>query len=425
MRTQLCDDFGLDVPIFAFSHCRDVVAAVSRAGGMGVLGALAFSPEQLELELKWIDDHVEGRPYGVDIVMPASYAGKEAGAGQADEAGQIDKAVFERMISKEHREWIEKILAEYQVPPLPESVDRRTDSLLGWTEGGGRNHVEVALKHPSKLLVNALGPPPKDVVDVAHQHGVKVAALVGTAKQALRQKEQGVDIIIAQGTEAGGHTGEIASMVLIPDVVDAVAPTPVLGAGGIASGRQAAAALALGAQGVWTGSVWLGVEEADTERLIKDKLYAAESRDAVRSRSLTGKPARLLRTAWTEAWERPDCPGYLPMPLQYMATAEANARIGYWARSDKSRAGGQPHEPRADERAGDLRVHRGVRRRGGTPERHARSGREQGLIRVPTRSRSFEETSHAGIPDPDAGRGDESDPSDDGRHRRQPRCRRR
>ncbi len=338
MRTPLCDLFGLDVPIFAFTHCRDVVAAVSRAGGMGVLGALAFSPEQLEIELKWIDDNVGGKPYGVDIVMPASYAGKEEGLGQAESSGEIDPSVFEKMIPETHRKWIEKVLAEYDVPPLPDVAERRVDPLLGWTEGGGRSHVEVSLRHPVKLLVNALGPPPKDVVEVAHERGVKVAALVGTVKQALRQKEQGVDIIVAVGTEAGGHVGEVSSMVLIPDVVDAVAPTPVLGAGGIASGRQAAATLALGAQGVWTGSLWLTVDEADTMPLVREKLYAAESRDAVRSRSLTGKPARLLRTAWTEAWEREDSPGYLPMPLQFMATADATARIGHWAQAGRGRA---------------------------------------------------------------------------------------
>jgi len=339
VRTELCDRFGLDVPIFAFSHCRDVVAAVSKAGGMGVLGALAFSPEQLEIELRWIDEHVEGKPYGVDIVMPAKYAGKEQGLGRADAAGQVDASVFEKMIPQATRDWMEKVLEEYQVPPLPENAPRREGSgLLGWTDGGGRSQVEIALKHPTRLLVNALGPPPKDVIELAHQHGVQVAALVGTVEHALRQKAQGVDIIVAQGTEAGGHTGEIGSMVLIPDVVDAVAPTPVLGAGGIASGRQVAAALALGAQGVWTGSVWLTVAEADVSPIVKEKLLRAGSKDAVRSRSLSGKPARLLRTGWTEAWERPDCPGTLPMPLQYMATAEASARIGYWSRSEKSRA---------------------------------------------------------------------------------------
>jgi NAD(P)H-dependent flavin oxidoreductase YrpB (nitropropane dioxygenase family) len=346
MRTDLCDLFGIDVPIFAFSHCRDVVAAVSNAGGLGVLGALAFSPEQLELELKWIDEHVGEKPYGVDTVMPMSYAGKDEGLGKADEAGEVDASAFQDMIPAETKKWIEGILAEYEVPPLSGGADAGDPAvgggntgLLGWTDGGGRNHVDVALRHPGvKLLVNALGPPPKDIIDLAHEHGVKVAALTGAVEHAQRQKQAGVDIIIAQGTEAGGHTGEIGSMVLIPDIVDAVAPTPVLGAGGIASGRQAAAAMALGASGVWTGSVWLTVSEADVSPLVKEKLFAARPKDAVRSRSLSGKPARLLRTAWTEAWERDDCPGTLPMPLQYMACSEAQTRIGLAARKDGAKA---------------------------------------------------------------------------------------
>jgi len=347
MRTDLCDLFGIDVPIFAFSHCRDVVAAVTNAGGLGVLGALAFSPEQLELELRWIDDHVDGKPYGVDTVMPMSYVGKDEGLGQADaKTGEVDASVFQNLIPDETKKWIEGVLAEYEVPPLPEGyaasgegVGGGSSGLLGWTEGGGRNHVDVALRHPGvKLLVNALGPPPKDIIDLAHEHGVKVAALTGAVEHAQRQKQAGVDIIVAQGTEAGGHTGEIGSMVLIPDIVDAVAPTPVLGAGGIANGRQAAAAMALGASGIWTGSVWLTVAEADVSPLVKEKLFAARPKDAVRSRSLSGKPARLLRTGWTEAWERDDCPGTLPMPLQYMACSEAQTRIGLAARKDGAKA---------------------------------------------------------------------------------------
>ncbi|MFP8875091.1 MAG: nitronate monooxygenase family protein [Myxococcota bacterium] len=347
MHTHLCDQFGIDVPIFAFSHCRDVVAAVTNAGGLGVLGALAFSPEQLELELKWIDDNVDGKPYGVDTVMPMSYAGKEEGLGQADaKTGDVDAGVFQDMIPEETKKWIERVLEEYEVPPLPDNagssdsgIGGGSSGLLGWTEGGGRNHVAVALAHEGvKLLVNALGPPPKDIIDLAHEHGVKVAALTGAVEHAQRQKQAGVDIIVAQGTEAGGHTGEIGSMVLIPDIVDAVAPTPVLGAGGIANGRQAAAAMALGAAGVWTGSVWLTVREADVSPLVKEKLFAARPKDAVRSRSLSGKPARLLRTAWTEAWEREDCPGTLPMPLQYMVCAEAQTRIGLAARKEGAKA---------------------------------------------------------------------------------------
>jgi len=346
MRTRLCDDFGIDVPIFAFSHCRDVVAAVTNAGGMGVLGAVAFSPEQLEIELRWIDEHVDGKPYGVDIVMPMQYEGKDAGLGQSDaETGKVDPQAFAKLIPQRVSDWIDGILDEYDVPPLPADYEGMrgvgggdSAGLLGWTDGGARSQLEVALNHPVQLLVNALGPPPKDVIDLAHSRSIRVAALTGAVEHAIRQKQQGVDIIIAQGTEAGGHTGEIGSMVLIPDVVDAVAPSPVLGAGGIGSGRQAAAALALGAEGIWTGSIWLTVEESEMTGLVMDKLLAAGSRDAVRSRSFSGKPARLLRTAWTEAWLRDDCPGTLPMPLQYMACQEAGQRIALAARDPHSKA---------------------------------------------------------------------------------------
>lgn len=330
MRTRVCDTFGIEFPIFAFSHCRDVVAAVSRAGGFGVLGAVAFTPEQLEVELKWIDEHVDGKPYGLDVVMPASSVA--AGLGNLDEKHM--EAALQQMIPEEHRRFIEQVLERYNVPPLPEG-ESGIHALLGWTDTGGRSHVDIGLSHPIKLLVNALGPPPPDVVEKAHRHGVPVAALVGTAHQALKQKENGVDVIVAQGGEAGGHTGEVSTMVLVPEVVDAVHPTPVLAAGGIGCGRQIAAALALGADGAWTGSVWLTVSESDTLPIVKDKLLKATSRDTVRSRSMTGKPARQLRTPWTDAWDAPDSPGALPMPLQFMATAEAISRIHKYAHLDK------------------------------------------------------------------------------------------
>ncbi|SET54913.1 NAD(P)H-dependent flavin oxidoreductase [Nonomuraea wenchangensis] len=324
MRTRVTDMFGIELPIFAFSHCRDVVAAVSRAGGMGVLGALYFTPEELETELKWIDDHVDGRPYGVDVVMPASYEG-------ADFATDELVGRLQAMIPEGHRSFVENLLAEHGVPPLSADADAGR-VLLGWTDATARPQVEVALRHPIALLANALGPPPADVVELAHSHGVKVAALASTPRHALKQVEVGVDVVVAQGTEAGGHTGEISTMVLIPQVVDAV-DVPVLAAGGIGNGRQMAAGLALGAEGVWTGSLWLTVEEADTPEMAKRRILEATSRDTVRSRSWTGKPARLLRNEWTEAWESTDSPGTLPMPLQFMLVSDALRRIG---RSDAS-----------------------------------------------------------------------------------------
>jgi NAD(P)H-dependent flavin oxidoreductase YrpB (nitropropane dioxygenase family) len=320
VRTPVCDMFGIEFPIFAFSHCRDVVAAVSRSGGFGVLGALAFTPEELEVELAWIDDHVDGKPYGVDLVMPANYVGKGG--------KQPDEHELRAMIPQEYWDYVDAILAEYDIPQLPADYHERARAAGLGVDDQATRAVEVALKHPIKLLVNALGPPPKEVVDTAHEHGVLVAALVGNRRHAEKQVEIGVDVIVAQGTEAGGHTGDIATMVLVPEVVDAVGPDiPVLAAGGIGTGRQMAAGLALGAQGAWTGSIWLTVAEANTSPEALDNILAADSRSTVRSRAMTGKPARQLRTAWTEAWERDEAPKTLPMPLQGILFGEMARRV--------------------------------------------------------------------------------------------------
>ncbi len=330
MRTDICEMLGIEFPIFAFTHCRDVAAAVSRAGGMGVLGALAFTPEQLEIELSWIDEHCGGRPYGVDVVMPVRTADRDAGL---HDTRDLARQLYS-MIDQEHWDYAEKILADHGVPPLADEGDPGAEGgglvgegVLGWTEASGTPLIDVALAHPIALLASALGPPPREAIERAHEQGVRVAALIGRVEQALRDVQQGVDIIIAQGYEAGGHTGEVATMVLVPDVVDAVAPVPVLAAGGIGTGRQMAAAMALGAQGVWTGSIWLTVTEANTSDIAMDKLLHARSTDTVRSRALTGKPARQLRTAWTEAWEAPESPGTLPMPLQFILNSKAMRRI--------------------------------------------------------------------------------------------------
>jgi NAD(P)H-dependent flavin oxidoreductase YrpB (nitropropane dioxygenase family) len=328
MNRELTDMFGIEYPIFAFSHCRDVVAAVTNAGGMGVLGALAFSPDQLELELKWIDEHVNGRPYGVDVVMPVKTADRDAGIHDTSDIG----ARLREMIPQTHWDYVDKVLSDHGVDVSSEaelaSGAGMEAGVLGWTEATGAPQIEIALSHDIALLASALGPPPKSAIDQAHEQGVKVAALIGRVEQAVRDIQQGVDIIIAQGYEAGGHTGEVATMVLVPDVVDAIAPVPVLAAGGIGSGRQMAAAMALGAAGVWTGSIWLTVAENDSSPIVTEKLLGATSGDTVRSRAFTGKPARQLRTAWTEAWEAPESPGTLPMPLQFILNAYATRKMG-------------------------------------------------------------------------------------------------
>ncbi|GGP08202.1 nitronate monooxygenase family protein [Nonomuraea glycinis] len=320
MRTAICERLGVEFPLFAFSHCRDVVAAVTNAGGFGVLGAIAYTPEQLDTELTWIDEQVGGRPYGVDVLVP----------GKVDASALDGGARLAESIPERHRDFVTHLLSKYGVSG-PAPVARASADELGRrvTAAGATGLVEVALKHPIGLIASALGPPPPEMVAGARAAGVPVAALVGTVEHARRQVAAGADLIVAQGTEAGGHTGEISTMVLVPQVVDAVAPVPVLAAGGIASGRQMAAAMALGAQGVWCGSVWLTTEEAETAPAVKRKLLAASSLDTVRSRSRTGKPARQLRSAWTEEWDAgQESPGPLGMPLQMLVAETAMQRIG-------------------------------------------------------------------------------------------------
>ena len=316
MQTELSKKLGVEHAIFGFTPFPAVAAAISRAGGFGVLGAVRYTaPDELKRDLDWVEAHVGGRPYGLDVVMPAK---KVEG---------VTVAEVEAMIPEGHRQYVKDTLAKYDVPGLAEG-EASGWRITGWMEEVARTQLDVAFDYPIKLLANALGSPPADVIERAHERNVLVAALAGSARHARKHAEAGIDIVVAQGYEAGGHTGEIASMVLTPDAVDAVDPLPVLAAGGIGSGRQVAAALALGAQGVWLGSIWLTVTEAElpSPKLI-EKLLAANAGDTVRSRALTGKPARQLRTEWTDAWDAPDGPGTLPMPLQGLLVAEALTRI--------------------------------------------------------------------------------------------------
>jgi NAD(P)H-dependent flavin oxidoreductase YrpB (nitropropane dioxygenase family) len=332
MKSPICDMLGIEFPLLAFSHCRDVVAAVSRAGGFGVLGATSHTPETIEQELKWIDDHVDGKPYGLDVLIPENIST----AGEKD----VTWKSLEGQISSEHRAFTKNLLKKYGVELTTTNVaDNQPQPFDGQC---ALEVLDASFKHPIRLIANALGVPPKAMIDKGRKHGVPVAALVGAKEHALRQVAAGVDILVVQGTEAGGHCGEVSTMVLVPEVIKAikkVRDVPVLAAGGIMTGRQMAACMAMGAAGVWTGSVWLATVESETTEIFREKMIAASSRDAVRSKGRTGKPARQLRSVWTDAWDRaPDSPGALPMPLQFIISRDAFKSIDRAAAAGNAQA---------------------------------------------------------------------------------------
>ena len=331
MNSRVCEMLGIEFPLFAFSHCRDVVAEVSKAGGFGVLGGAGHTPESLDIELSWIDEQVNGAPYGLDIIVPTSMDAKEGG---------LTAEEVEARIPPEHKAYVEGILAENGIDTR-DLWERRPGEAFGDTmrEQGAAPVLDAAFEHPIKMIVNALGVPPAAMMERARAANVPVGALTGAREHAIKHAEAGVDILVVAGTEAGGHCGEVSTLVLVPEVVEAVQPygdIPVLAAGGIVTGRQMAACMAMGAAGAWTGSVWLTTAEAETTPSVKEKMLSANSRQTVRSRSRTGKYTRQLRSPWTDAWQDENAPDPLPMPLQSLVSEPALRKI------DKLAEGGDP-----------------------------------------------------------------------------------
>jgi NAD(P)H-dependent flavin oxidoreductase YrpB (nitropropane dioxygenase family) len=330
MKTPICDMLGIEFPLLAFSHCRDVVAAVSRAGGFGVLGATAHSPASVREELRWIEDHSGGKPFGIDVLIPENLAT----AGES----HVTYNSLKSRVPERHSAFARQLLEEAGVDLVEPKVS--DDRPQPFDPERALEVLDAAFEFPIRLIANALGVPPASMIEMGRRHGVPVAALVGAKEHAIRQVNAGVDILVVQGGEAGGHCGEVSTLVLVPEVLKAIKPirdVPVLAAGGIMNGAQMAACMAMGAAGAWTGSVWLATVESETSEIFREKMIEASSRDAVRTRCRTGKPARQLRSAWTEAWERdPTSPGPLPMPIMSLVS-EAALRS-----ADRAAAAGNP-----------------------------------------------------------------------------------
>jgi len=320
MQTELVKMFDLDIPVCGFSHCRDVVIALSRAGGLGVLGTARYSPEQFDIELSKIDEALDGKPYGVTIIFPKP---------KPSDAEAADPEALAAQIPDEYWRYVHGLASRFGIP-----VDEgrknveSTDGVVNaypLTRDHALAMLEVVKKHPVSLVSSAIGAPPADEVAELHAKGVKVCGQVGDPRHVKHHLDAGVDLIVATGTEAGGHTGDISSLVLTPQVVRAAAPVPVLAAGGVGTGKQLTAALALGAEGVWMGSAWLVSTESELPEELKRKLVAAKAADTIRSRSLSGRMARQLRTPWVDAWEESDSLPPLPAPLQGVLVKDAQA----------------------------------------------------------------------------------------------------
>ena len=323
MNSRLCAKLGIEFPLFAFSHCRNVVVEVSKAGGFGVLGAVGLTPENLEQELNWIDENIDGKPYGIDLLIPNRMDNKNENSQTTDD--------LKALIPKEYYNFVDNILEAHDLETNDLwSGKYGIDYTHNMREAGANQLLEVAFRHPITLFVNALGVPPKSVIKRCRDKNILIGALTGAREHAVKHAATGVDILVVSGTEAGGHCGENSTMVVVPDVIEAVKSNEdifVLAAGGIATGGQMAACMAMGAAGVWCGSVWLTTPEAETTPTVKKKMLEANARNTVRSRSRTGKPTRQLQSAWTDAWASPNALQPLEMPLQGVLSRPAMDKI--------------------------------------------------------------------------------------------------
>jgi NAD(P)H-dependent flavin oxidoreductase YrpB (nitropropane dioxygenase family) len=300
LKSAFCERYGIDVPIFGFAHSIEVVAEISRAGGIGIYGATRDTPEEIEDRLKQLRTMVGNRPFGVDLVLPQ-------GMPEHD-----DRAAIEAQIPETHRGFVKDLYERFGIRPTNKAGKR---SRFVRSNQSAERQIAAVLNSDVNIFACGIGAPP-EAVDEAKARGKTTIALVGAPKHARQALAAGVDLLVAQGYDAGAHTGQIGTFSLVPQIVDIAGDTPVLAAGGVATGRHIAAALALGAVGVWLGTAWLMTREHGLAASVMEKLIAAGSGDAVISRADSGKTLRQVRSGWSDAWAAPGAPTPLKMPYQ-------------------------------------------------------------------------------------------------------------
>lgn len=300
IHTRICDLLGIQHPIFAFSHSKDVVVAVTMAGGVGVLGATRMFPEEIESTLAEIRERVGTRPFAVDLVLPK------------DMPERNNREDIEAQIPDGHRAFVDHLYEKYEVPRDGEAGPR---SRFVRSNEMARRQADVVLASDVDIFAMGIGSPP-EFIAAAKASGKRVLALVGNPRHASKALAQGAEILVAQGHDSGAHTGPIGTYSLVPQITRMAGDVPVLAAGGVATGQHIVAALAMGAVGVWVGTAWLVTKEAHTSAKLMPKLLAAKSDDTVITRSKSGKTNRQLRTAYTDEWAAADAPEPLKMPYQ-------------------------------------------------------------------------------------------------------------
>ncbi len=306
LHTRLCDQLGVEYPIVSFTHCKDVAVAVINSGGFAVLGEAMHTPDDIAADIKWIRERVDGKPFGIDLVLPAS----------APADTKLEDLLAE--IPQTHRDFEQMIMKKYDAPMPKEAVDLHQWG--GLNQQIGRAQLEVLLDERVPVIASGLGSP-AFLLDAAHERGCKVWGLVGKTRQAKRQLEAGVDAIIAQGYDAAGHTGAMGTFSIVAEVASIAGDTPIIAAGGVTTGRHLAAALCLGASGVWTGTLWLACRESDVDMIVKEKLIAADAEATAFSDSISGFTMRVLDCPWTQEWKTPEAPRPLASPYQMLLSS--------------------------------------------------------------------------------------------------------
>ena len=329
LHTPLCDKLGIEYPVVAFTHCKDVAVAVINSGGFAVLGEALHTPDEIAADIKWIRERIGGKPFGIDLVLPSSVP--------------AEKSVAEllAMIPQEQRDFEQHIKQKYNVPDP--KIAPNIHVWGGLDQKRAMDQLEVIFDERVPVFASGLGSP-AFLLKRAHELGIQVWGLVGKPRQAKRQIEAGTDVIIAQGFDAAGHTGNIGTFSIVPQVVDAARGTgvPVIAAGGVTTGRHLAAALALGADGVWTGSLWLTSRESDLNMPLKERLLEAETEDTIYSNCISGYTMRTTRSPWHDEWMSDAAPEVLKPPLQMILSSNyIQGSLDYQRKDLMTEAAGQ------------------------------------------------------------------------------------